>query len=354
MFTSIQTCQFRNLEDALVDTSASEVCLVGNNGQGKSNFLESIYFLSYASSFRTLKDNEMIQNGKNSCSVNAKIDSLELNTLRVVIEEGIKTVFHDEKRIADRKALLDIIPVILFSHEDLEIITGSPDKRRWFFDQAASLGNPGYIDVLRTYRKILKTRNMVIKNGNTNVLEVLDIQFAQAGLALQEERKLLLKGLSAYFSTLFKDISDIPNVSLDYRPSWKYEKIDEILDLLVSRRETDKLFMTSTTGPHRDRWLFLKDCKDFVCRASTGQRRLLALLLRISQAEWYSRNTGRKPVYLLDDVLLELDGERKRRFFSLLPTYEQVFFTFLPEEHLLSVQTDNALIYRVEDGKIRV
>jgi DNA replication and repair protein RecF len=76
------------------------------------------------------------------------------------------------------------------------------------------------------------------------------------------------------------------------------------------------------------------------------------LLLRIAQAGWYTQNIGRKPIYLLDDVLLELDGDRKHRFFSLLPKYEQAFFTFLPEEQLLSLQSNSALIYTVNEGRL--
>lgn len=326
--------------------------MVGKNGQGKSNFLESVYFLSYASSFRTSKDTEMIKNGCSSCSVIAKTDSMDLGSLRVCIEDGLKAIYHDEKRITDRKALLDILPVILFSHEDMDIIHGPPDRRRWFFDQAASLGNPAYVDTLRTYKKILKTRNSVIRDKNPVLLDALDIQFAHAGLALVQERQRVLEGFSASFGELFGKISDIEGLELSYRPSWKTDTLDTTLDLLNSKRENDYFMQTSTTGPHRDRWFFVHQGRDFVPRASTGQRRLLALLLRISQASWYTNNIGRKPIYLLDDVLLELDGDRKQRFFNLLPDYEQAFFTFLPEEHLLSVQSDSALIYTVSGGTI--
>lgn len=352
MFTEVQTYSFRNLTDTLVNTKASEVCLVGKNGQGKSNFLEAVYFLSYATSFRTTKDVEMIQNGHSSCSVIASTDTMELSSLRVCIQDNTKTIFHDDKRITDRKALLDIVPVILFSHEDMEIIHGPPEKRRWFFDQAASLGNPLYIDRLRSYKKILKTRNSVIKDRNTDLLDALDIQFVYAGLALMEERNRLLDGFSQSFGKLFGQISDIDGIQLVYRSSWKFDDFDKTLNLLKEKRENDYFMQTSTSGPHRDRWLFIQAGRDFVPRASTGQRRLLALLLRISQANWYTQNMGKKPIYLLDDVLLELDGDRKKRFFTLLPEYEQAFFTFLPEEHLLSVQSDSALIYTVEEGTL--
>ncbi len=352
MLKSIQTYAFRNLEDREVDCSAREVCLVGNNGQGKSNFLEAIYFLSYASSFRGARDSDLIRFGEEACSVIGKIDLLDCETMRVSVEAGKKAVFHGNKCIRDRKALLDLIPVIIFSHNDLDYVCGPPEKRRWFFDQIASLGSPAYIDSLRTFKKILKSRNTLIREGKISLLDVLDIQFAQAGLEVQEARKVLLEGLSRDFSTQFAEVSGIKGVEISYRPSWRLDSFDKVLDLLKTKRESDIALGYSSSGPHRDRWEFSHENRNFLIKASTGQRRLLALLLRISQALWYMKKTGREPIYLLDDVLLELDGEKKQSFFTLLPHYAQAFFTFLPEENLSYFKANTALIYQVNNGKL--
>lgn len=110
----------------------------------------------------------------------------------------------------------------------------------------------------------------------------------------------------------------------------------------------------SLTGPHRDRYSFTVGSTNFVINASTGQRRLLALLLRVAQARRFSEVTGRKPILLLDDVLLEMDGEKRRRFLSLLPEYNQAFFTFLPEEPFNQYRNENTLIYYIRDGQVKM
>lgn len=354
MFNSIRPISFRNLSDAEIDTSASEVCLVGKNGQGKSNFLEAIYFLAFGSSFRTHRDSDLITLNNSSCSVIGNIQTPFKGSMRVSIEAGKKSIFIDNKKIEDRKQLIDIKPVIIFSHEDLQIIVGEPEKRRWFFDQCASMGNLAYIDYLRTYKKIVKTRNSIIKTGNIDLLDVVDYQLAEAGLLLLKEREQLQIEIAPFFSQLFCTISTIENVHLKYLPSWKEKNIESIIKTLKHKRSADLALLTTTSGPHRDRWMFTWEGKDFIPRASTGQRRLLALLLRILQSHLFLKKTGKKPIYLLDDVLLELDYEKKLGFFDLLPEYEQAFFTFLPNEFLLSQQTASALIYKVQDGKISV
>jgi DNA replication and repair protein RecF len=108
----------------------------------------------------------------------------------------------------------------------------------------------------------------------------------------------------------------------------------------------------SLSGPHRDRYIFTREGLEFAGKASTGQRRLLALLLRIAQARRYSDSTGKSPVLLLDDVLLELDPEKRRKFLSLMPAYDQAFYTFLPEEPINEYGKDGALVYHVSNGAV--
>jgi DNA replication and repair protein RecF len=123
---------------------------------------------------------------------------------------------------------------------------------------------------------------------------------------------------------------------------------------LRARRDADAAFGTTLSGPHRDRYVFTRHGAEFARTASTGQRRLLALLLRAAEARLFSAMSGEKPVLLLDDVLLELDPEKRRRFLEILPDYDQAFFTFLPEEPYERYQKADApaLVYRVADGAL--
>jgi len=150
---------------------------------------------------------------------------------------------------------------------------------------------------------------------------------------------------------LYFEVSGIENVEIGYSPSWKNESMESILIHLAEKREFDISLGTSMSGPHRDRIRFLKKENLFVPTASTGQRRLLALILRTAQAIFYTELTGRLPVLLMDDVMLELDPEKRQRFTSLLPEYDQLFCTFLPGEPFERYKKSTTKVYTITEGK---
>jgi DNA replication and repair protein RecF len=360
IFEHISPVSFRNLEDREVFIGGKDIFLVGENGQGKTNFLEALYFSSYASSFRGVRDGELVCTGKKSYAVQAETSSgagsLKSRIL-VKYEENKKTVQIDGKRVEDRKELLSVIPCIVFCHEDMEFVSGSPEQRRWFFDQSLSLYDSVYLDDLRRYRRVLKTRNLLLKekpfpSGGAALLDALDPQIALYGLKLMEKREEAVGLFSGIFELLYREVSGIEGIKVRYAPSWKTDGLEGISAFLVERRETDIAAGLSLSGPHRDRYIFNRGNTEFAGKASTGQRRLLALLLRVAQARRYSGATGKNPVLLLDDVLLEMDGEKRRKFLSVMPAYDQAFFTFLPEEPYEHYRREDTLVYRVANGNL--
>jgi DNA replication and repair protein RecF len=356
-FYSVSTVAFRNLEDRAVITDTHDIFLVGKNGQGKTNFLESLYFCSYATSFRGVKDSGLVNVGKNDCAVNAVITTKFIpRKLTVKIENNVKTIFVDDKKINDRKDLLSLVPSVVFCHEDMDFVTGSPERRRWFFDQTRTLYDSQYLDDLRSYRKIMRMRNMILREAQVkqseDVLDALDVQLVEYGLRLIEKRSIEAKKFSALFEPIYETVSSIDGIQVKYRSSWKEMNAHEIIDKLITDRQREITFGSSLSGPHRDRYEFVRNKKDFIATASTGQLRLLALLLRVSQVARYREITGDCPVLLIDDVLLELDGEKRQRFLAVMPEYEQAFFTFLPEEPFECYQKNSSLVYDVADGKL--
>jgi DNA replication and repair protein RecF len=360
LFTSLRTTAFRNLADAEVYTCAKNVFLIGENGQGKTNFLEALYFCAYASSFRATRDSELAcdslhRNDEKDFSTEVKISKSINDEIRIKFEYGKKAIFINGKRAEDRKELLSIAPTIVFCHEDMEFVSGSPEKRRWFFDQTLSLYDPVYLEDLRRYRRVLKSRNTLLRDfaqgrhvsSPEPVLDALDPQFVMYGQQLMEKRRIAAHEFSNVFGTLYEEVSGISGIAVRYIQSWKTE---DILSHLQQRRAQDMAAGLSLSGPHRDRYIFAHNDNDFTVKASTGQRRLLALLLRAAQARRFSAMTGQHPILLMDDVLLELDGEKKRRLLNVLPAYDQAFYTFLPDEPYQNYQNEDTLIYNVNSG----
>jgi DNA replication and repair protein RecF len=360
-FSFLRTVAFRNLADAEINTQGKDIFLVGENGQGKTNFLEALYFCSYASSFRGVKDSELVRTGEKNCSVSALLEGYFPVGLTVMMKEGKKIITLDGKRIEDRKDLLGAAPCIVFCHEDMEFIAGPPERRRWFFDQTQSLYDSLYLEDLQKYRRILKIRNTTIKENRgqfplsgeaSSLFDTLEAQMVQYGLDLMEKRRGAAEGFSRIFEPLYREISGIDGITIRYQPSWKEGGREEIAARLAEHRDADLSFGVSLSGPHRDRYIFIRKGVEFSAKASTGQRRLLALLLRIAQAREFSEKTGKTPVLLLDDVLLELDGEKRRKFLSLMPEYDQAFYTFLPGEPYGQYRKNDTIVYHVREGTL--
>ncbi|HUX43023.1 MAG TPA: DNA replication and repair protein RecF [Rectinemataceae bacterium] len=358
--TSIRLSAWRNLADGQIDLSASRIFLIGENGQGKTNLLEAIYYLSYGTSFRGQVDGDIARRGEGAFAAEGTIlrdlkDKVLPERISVVWKNRAKEIRREGKPVRDRKELVDLNPAVVYCHDDFSFAAGEPERRRFFFDQTAGLVSLGYIDLLRDYRKILLQRNAALKEAREGLLDVLDQQLAAKGLDLVAERRALASAFSEPFSKVFEEVARLGlEVQLRYLPNWKEGEagsIDAVVQRLASRRREELIMKTSLSGPHRDRWGFVAEGRDFSATASTGQLRLLSLVLRSSQARHFYAQTGREPLLLLDDVLLELDPDRRKRFFSTLPPSSQAIFTFLPGEDWEGYRLDGSLVYRVVDGR---
>lgn len=354
---SLRTTSFRNLADEEIFTGAKDVFLVGENGQGKTNFIEALYFCAYASSFRMVNDSDLSQTGQNNFSAEIKIKESTNDSILVKVEKNKKIIFLNGKLAEDRKAILSVVPTIVFCHEDMEFVRGSPERRRWFFDQTLSLYDPVYLEDFRRYRRLLKSRNAVLKDNLQNklpdkiepILDAIDPQLAMYGQNIMEKREKAINQFSEILNPLYEEVSGIKGITVQYNKLWK-EK--DPFSILLERRTADISSGITLSGPHRDRYVFMQDGTEFSGKASTGQRRLLVLLLRVAQSRCFSEMTGINPILLLDDVLLEMDGEKRRRFISVLPDYDQAFFTFLPEEPYRHYCKEDTLVYRVNLGEL--
>ena len=391
-FFSVNTYNFRNLENAQVNTNAKNVFLIGENGHGKTNFLEAVYVLCFGNSFRTKIDSLFVKEDEKEMSVkgvyydyNMDVVSLRSdrdvakkrrdcntdialrtnhewqleqsdikNNILLSIVNGKKTIILNEKKIKDRKDIIYNIPCVVFSHDDISFVNSTPDRRRTFFNQTISLFDCNYLDNLRQYERILKNRNAVLKSNDKKIISVLDQQLAEKGIELIKIREKITEEFNETFSAVFSKVSNIDSkIKILYKPSWDFESdVEKIKKMLLSKIEAETALGTTLSGPHRDRFFYYMNKKDFVRIASTGQTRLISLALKAAQAEFYREKTGKKPLVLFDDALLELDELKKIRFIESFPEYEQAFFTFLPGEEKI-ISGKEGLFYTVNNGMIK-
>ncbi|MBO7517147.1 MAG: DNA replication/repair protein RecF, partial [Spirochaetia bacterium] len=278
MFLSVRSYNFRNLVNERLSTEAKNIYLIGENGQGKSNFLELIYLLCFGGSFRTRQDELLITQGKEDMMVEgAFLDrNSQQNTISCKLEKERKEIRQNGKIVADRKDLIENIPCIVFKHEDIYFVNGSPERRRLFFNQVMGIYDIPFLEKLREYSKILRMRNAVLKEKKLDFLPVLDRQLAASGLELVERRKVVTEEFSPLFSQVFKEVSGSDmTIKLRYQPSWgEAESLEAVTALLTVKQKRDLETGMTNWGPHRDRFCFYMSNKDFSKIASTGQSRL--------------------------------------------------------------------------------
>ncbi len=354
-FLNIKGSSFRNLNlKETLNLNEKQIILVGKNGQGKTNLLEALYFLCYGSSFRTTNIKELLTYKEKSLFLKAEFltDKEEKRNISIKVVNNKREIKLDDKIIYDRKQLIYNIPCIVFSHDDIAFITGTPQSRRKYFNQTMSMYNPVFFDDLRYYNKILKQRNALLKSSDFSLLDVYDYNLAKYGFLIMEERKKAIEEMNPLFTSLYKNVSDIDNVVLEYKSSWdNCESEEEIIDNLKANRERDIKFSVSNVGIHRDRFSVITENGELSAVGSTGQQRLASLALRATQCKYFKLKTKKEPILLVDDVLLELDHEKRNKFLSLFNDYSQAFFTFLPnEKYFNKIDLDSSIVYNIEKG----
>jgi DNA replication and repair protein RecF len=315
-----------------------------------------VYLLSVASSFRADGDAALLRDPQLPAALAGRHGRGDGPAVDLALrwEPGRhREVRVNGKTVDDRRELLDEVLCICFVQQDSDFVVGPPEARRRFFDQVLALAHPAWLAVFRDYRRVLRARNAALKAGAADVLDVLDAQIAPLGLELRQRREALVEDFNGVFTPLVGGImGDGRPVRIRYRPSWTdLDTVEAVTARLGADRARDLAFATTTSGPHRDRFTCLVDGRDFAHFASTGQVRLCALALRVAQARFLAERTGRRPVLLLDDVLLELDPGRRQAFVERFPDFEQAFFTLLPGESQLFARSDEALVLDVRAGQ---
>ncbi len=352
-FTNLSYNSFRNIFSGSVNTDSENILLYGSNGQGKTNILESVYILSYASSFRTSMLKECVKNGENGFSVSGTYeDNGETGKITVSYYDRSRRIILDGKEIKDRKALIYQFPCIVFCHEDINYIKGEPEYRRRFFDQMMCLYSSSFFDSLRSYRSLLAQRNAAVREGDGNIIGLYNERLAFYGLEIMKERRKAVDEFNSIFPSLFSEISGTDyTLSVVYQPSWKEESVEGVVRNLVETAERDVKMGTTCAGPHRDRFTIMSQYGVFNQMGSTGQLRLCSLIFRIAEAGYFTKMTGKYPILLIDDVLLELDSIKRGKVLSRLPSYSQAFFTFLPNEEY-NERMKESIRYEVREGEL--
>lgn len=351
---SVELSNFRNYEKLKILFSEGVNILYGDNAQGKTNILEAIYVSGTSKSHKNCKDSEMIMLSEEESHIRTIIskDGISHKLDLHLKKHKSKGIAIDGLSIKKTSELMGILPVILFSPEDLSIIKNGPGERRRFLDMELCQTDRIYYYNLSQYNKILSQRNKLLKQIGFNedlkdTLEIWDTQLINYGLEIIKIRSKFIEELNQIICSIHEKITDgRENIKIEYSPDAAQEEFE---NKLVSGRERDLYLKSTGCGPHRDDMLFQINGQDVRKFGSQGQQRTAALSLKLSEIRLMKEKIKEQPVLLLDDVFSELDRKRQNH---LLKSIEgtQTIITCTGMEEFVKQRMVIDKVYRISNG----
>nr|WP_312576652.1 DNA replication/repair protein RecF [Sedimentibacter sp.] len=358
---------YRNFKEIDIDLNKTLNIFIGDNGQGKTNLLESIYLCSIGRTFRLNSEDELINFNENKSMIEISLNKNNYNlNIELFLEKGKRKQVKINKVKLDKTGeMIGILNNVIFTPDDMKIIKGSPVERRKFINIDISQIKPKYKYLLSRYKKIVTQRNNILKNYYTNkenkdIISIWNDYLIDTGTELICYRNEYINNLKKYAVKIYSDLSgskeifdlnykcNIGNISNMDKISIKntfYQKINLSIENEIHKS-------TSLYGPHKDDLIIYinsKECKYF---GSQGQQRSAILALKLAEIEIIKDEIGEYPILLLDDVLSELDNKRKGFLINYIKNIQTVITT--TDDNDLKKLTDNfnKKIFYINDGKI--
>lgn len=349
---------FKNISEASLDFSDNVNCFLGNNGMGKSNLLDAIYFMSFCRSFSGAPDTLLIKGGETFSIVKGDYErrgtdeDISASLTTTGRRKSFRRSGKEYRRLSDHIGLL---PLVMVSPADSELIAGSAETRRRFIDMVISQADRVYLDALIRYNRVLTQRNAMLRDGiaDAGLYAAVDMQLDAAADYITRQRGLWVERLSGIFGRYYSVISpggETPR--LDYRSSLDGRSFIEAAE---ENRRRDEIVRHTGVGPHRDDIDMSLDGMPARTTASQGQAKTYTIALRLAQYEFMKASMDMAPMLLLDDIFDKLDAGRVERIMAIAasPTFGQIFITDTNRKHLdeiVAVTDGDYRLWSVENG----
>ena len=359
---SLNILNYRNIREASLEFSPKLNCLVGLNGQGKTNVLDAIYLLSFTKSAFTSQDSLNITHGEEMAMVQGNYGEFVISC---GLRRGVKKQFRKDKK--DYPRLLDhigLIPLVMVCPADHQLIEEGSDERRRFMDVVIGQRNRKYLDCLATYNALLKQRNALLKqyadapNPPDDLLEVLEWQMVEPAEFIFRARTDFFREFEPYFQEVYKTICPVTPENPE-TPVLRYIsqlQDRELREAYIRTRKRDLILGWTSQGPHKDDIDMRLGDYPLKQVGSQGQQRTFVLALKLAQALYLADTTGEAPILLLDDIFDRLDSERVERIVAMVQgeQFGQIFITDTDRQHLSNIiqPGPDAKIFHVENGQI--
>lgn len=343
LINSIKLNNFRNYTSSLIPLHPNLNIIIGPNGIGKTNILESIIVTSNTKSFRTLNDQDLILHDTEYSKIEVNSDVGKVCT---VINKNGKSLFIDDKPIKKTSEFIGKINAILFKPSDLELFNQSPKERRKLLDIEIGKISKDYLNSILTYNKLLKDKNKLLKENkvDTLYLDLIDEKMIPEIEKIIRYRQDFFNYVNKCISNYYSKISG-SNVNIKII----YKKCSEVIDIkatLEKSREKDMYYHYSNYGPHHDDYYFEFNGRELNSVASQGQTRMCLIAFKFSLINYIKDKKHINPIILLDDVLSELDVDNRQRLLKTLPKDSQIIITDTDVKGIENIETYNLIKLR--------
>ena len=348
----IKIKNFRNYESEEINLEKNINIFYGQNAQGKTNIIESIFLCSLGKSFRTKKDKEMIKLNEQNTVVEVEYEKSDRDG-KIKIEIGNKkNIYLNGIKIKKLSELLGNLNIVIFTPDDINILKGGPQNRRRFLDIMISQLRPNYMHILNLYIKTMEQRNNYLRqikeeHKDENLLEIWDEKLAEYAIKIYEYRKEFIEKIIKKLDIIHKNITNgEEQIELEYVT--ECDSKEKYLKLLKERRKLDIIKGFTTKGVHRDDFMIYINKKDIKIFGSQGQNRTAMLSLKLAELQVIYDEIGEYPILLLDDFMSELDKTRRKNFLENIEG-TQVIVTGTEK---LDIENLEYLEYNVSNGKV--
>lgn len=338
--SEVELINFRCHEKLNISLNPNVTIITGKNGSGKTSIIEAIYILATGKSFKSsLKDTINIK--FNWYSLKATINNDEIKNKISFQEDQYKKEFNINNNKYKTIPNKNKKPVVLFEPEDMRIINGSPNRRRDYLDKLICQYNTEYNINLNKYNKALKQRNYLLKKPNLKKEElfVWDLTLSEYGSYIIKERIETVKLINTQIKNIYKKLSNTEDdIKINYTEDENTNSKQLIFDKLQKSFTRDKIIGSTSIGPHRDDILIYINKKEAKQTASRGESRTIMLALKFFEIEIIEKNTGEKPIILLDDVYSELDEDRQRKLNDFTKNHQVVITSTQAIDNINNIQ----------------
>ena len=357
---NIKLVNYRNYNSLNLDFNDKINIIIGNNAQGKTNILESIYVLALTKSYDKAVDKNLIMFNEKFLKINGLVNINSYNkNFEVLINESYKKVKINNNEINKMRDYISKINVILFTPDDINIFKDSPGSRRRLLNIELSQIFSEYVDIYNKYNVILKQRNEYLKSNNINklYLDIINEKFVDLAISIIEYRVNYIKEVNSYIKDIFYDITNINDFEIKYITNIEFNEDKEVMkDKFLSKLndsyEREKLYGNSLYGPHRDDFSFFLTNKDLSIYGSQGQLRCAMISYKLSELEIFNKYKKEYPILLLDDVFSELDLNKRNNIIKYLKDDIQTIITTTDIDMIDKQIVSKAKIITIDNGKV--